>query len=422
MTNVVRRALSAGAGLVGAVVLGGLLAGCAAGGGGDVASSGDDARPREVVPKVSEAVISITPDDAAHDVLPEGQLRVGVEKGELTQVKVADAEGAPVAGTLAADHSGWLPTGKLALSTQYTVDAYAVDGQGRRAAKHAVFTTLVPKHKFIGFYTPEAGSTVGTGMIITVNFNRPVTDRAAVERAITVHAKPAVEVVPHWFGSRRLDLRPRKHWRAGTEVTMSLRLKDVEGADGMYGTQSKNVRFTIGRDQTSTVDADAHTMTVRREGQLFKTLPISAGSPEHPTYQGTMVIAEKFALTRMNGQTVGFGGEYDIPDVPHAMRLTRSGTFLHGNYWAAPGTFGITNTSHGCVGLADVKGGRSTTPAGWLFEHSLVGDTVEVINSHDRTVAADNGMGGWNLSWQEWRAGSAASLDSAASPESGSNP
>ncbi|MGW2992727.1 hypothetical protein ACWDA9_13555, partial [Streptomyces sp. NPDC001193] len=31
-------------------------------------------------------------------------------------------------------------------------------------------------------------------------------------------------------------------------------------------------------------------------------------------------------VTRMNGQTVGFGGEYDIPDVPHAMRLTTSGT------------------------------------------------------------------------------------------------
>ena len=40
----------------------------------------------------------------------------------------------------------------------------------------------------------------------------------------------------------------------------------------------------------------------------------------------------------MNGATVGFKeddgkGEYDIKDVPHAMRLTTSGTFIHGNYW-----------------------------------------------------------------------------------------
>ena len=46
-----------------------------------------------------------------------------------------------------------------------------------------------------------------------------------------------------------------------------------------------------------------------------------------------MVISEKLKVTRMNGDTVGFGGEYDIKDVPHAMRLTDSGTFIHGNYW-----------------------------------------------------------------------------------------
>jgi len=40
----------------------------------------------------------------------------------------------------------------------------------------------------------------------------------------------------------------------------------------------------------------------------------------------------------MNGRTVGFGGEYDIPDVPHAMRLTTSGTFVHGNYWSPSGS------------------------------------------------------------------------------------
>ena len=49
-----------------------------------------------------------------------------------------------------------------------------------------------------------------------------------------------------------------------------------------------------------------------------------------------MVISEKSEVTRMNGATVGFGGEYDIKDVPHAMRLADSGTFVHGNYWGDP--------------------------------------------------------------------------------------
>ena len=81
-------------------------------------------------------------------------------------------------------------------------------------------------------------------------------------------------------------------------------------------------------------------MTVTQDGKTIKTIPISAGSPDNPTYNGQMVISEKFKETRMNGATVGFTdddgkGEYDIKDVPHAMRLSTSGTFIHGNYWGA---------------------------------------------------------------------------------------
>ncbi|WP_141695646.1 L,D-transpeptidase, partial [Streptomyces mutomycini] len=101
--------------------------------------------------------------------------------------------------------------------------------------------------------------------------------------------------------------------------------------------------------------------------------------------------------------TVGFGGEYDIKDVPHAMRLSTSGTFIHGNYWGASGIFGTTNTSHGCVGLRDVRGAwDSKTPAAWLFDNSLIGDVVVVKNSKDKVIQPDNGLNGWNMDWSEW--------------------
>lgn len=32
----------------------------------------------------------------------------------------------------------------------------------------------------------------------------------------------------------------------------------------------------------------------------------------------------------------------------------------------------------------------------------MVGDVVEVVNSQDKTVAADNGLGGWNMPWTAW--------------------
>ncbi|MFJ5711131.1 MULTISPECIES: Ig-like domain-containing protein [unclassified Streptomyces] len=357
-------------------------------------------------------VIRVVPEDGSRAVPADGPLEVRVDSGRLERVsvtQVADGRRSAVPGTLSADGLRWRPAGstRLALAAKYSVDAVALDAHGHRSARHTTFTTVVPESRFIGYFTPENRSTVGAGMIVSFGFNRPIENRAEVERAIRVTADPPVEVVGHWFGKERLDFRPAAYWAPGTKVTVELGLRDVEGAPGVYGIQRKTVGFTVGRSQVSLVDAAAHTMEVRRDGRVLATLPITAGAPKTTTYNGKMVVTELYDVTRMNGATVGFGGEYDIKDVPHAMRLTESGTFLHGNYWADPATFGSANVSHGCVGLRDVKGGGSDTPAGWFFDRSLIGDVVEVVNSKDRKVAPDNGLGGWNLDWAAWKAGSA---------------
>ncbi|WP_149184095.1 Ig-like domain-containing protein [Streptomyces sp. TRM49041] len=365
----------------------------------------------------SDDTIQVTPRNGAENVAPDGRLEVRVPGGRLESVQVRrieDARPAEVPGSVSRDGLSWRPEPgtRLALAAKYSVDAVALDGRGRRSARHTTFTTLVPEHRFIGYVAPEHRSTVGTGMIVSFRFNRPVKNRAAVERAVRVTADPPVEVAGHWFGAKRLDLRPESYWAPGTEVTVDLRLRDVEAAPGVYGIQHRTVRFTIGRSQISRVDAEAHTMEVRRDGRLLAKLPVTAGAPKTTTYNGRMVVTELFEVTRMNGATVGFKdadgkGEYDIKDVPHAMRLTASGTFLHGNYWAEPSTFGSANVSHGCVGLRDVKGGGADTPAGWFFDRTLIGDVVEVVNSRDRKVAPDNGLGGWNMGWEQWKDGSA---------------
>ncbi len=398
--HVQTRARRAGAALAAVLTWAGLLAGCT--------SDGFDAVFGK--PLAPEDVIRVTPSDGSKLVPAERRLRVRVSSGRLqsvTVVKSQDAQDSPVSGRISADGSVWEPDdARLALAAKYTVDAVALDGDGRRSARHATFTTFVPDQRFIGYVTPENRSTVGIGMIVSLQFNRDIENRAAVERAIRVTAKPAVEIRPHWFGKDRVDFRPEEYWRPGTLVTVVLRLRDLEGAPGVYGLQYKTFSFTIGRSQVSLVDAAAHTMRVRREGELIATVPITAGAPRTTTYNGKMVVMEKLEVTRMNSRTVGFGGEYDIPDVPHAMRLSDSGTFVHGNYWA-PDAPGHVNVSHGCVGLRDVKGGGSDTPAGWFFDRSLVGDVIEVVHSNDRKVAPDNGLGGWNLGWNEWKAGGA---------------
>ncbi|MGC9440970.1 Ig-like domain-containing protein [Streptomyces sp. WG5] len=409
MRHVHGRARRAGAALAAVLTWAGLLAGAAgctsdggvAGGIGGVFGK----------PPAAEEVIRITPDDGSKAVRPQKKLSVRVPDGRLESVKVVksqDAQETPVPGRISRDGLRWEPhDDRLALAAKYTVDAVALDGHGRRSARHATFTTYVPEERFIGYVGPENRSVVGTGMIVSLEFSREITDRAAVERAVSVSAKPATEIRPHWFGKDRLDFRPKEYWKPGTEVTVDLRLRDVEGAPGVYGLQHKKLSFTVGRSQVSLVDAAARTMQVRRDGTLLATVPITAGAPTTPTYNGKMVITEMLDVTRMNSRTVGFGGEYDIPDVPHAIRLTSSGTFLHGNYWAPADTFGRANVSHGCVGLRDVKGGGSDTPAGWFFDRSLIGDVVEVVHSKDKKVAPDNGLGGWNMNWEKWKAGSA---------------
>ncbi|MFK4099036.1 Ig-like domain-containing protein [Streptomyces sp. NPDC019531] len=390
-----------------ALILGALLLAVTACGGGSSGDSDDKGKAgdsSQAGTKQSEAVVTIAPKDGSKSVDTSGVLKVAATKGKLTEVQVKDAKGTAVAGTIAADGASWTPSAHLASGTAYTVHAVAKDSDGRTAAEDSSFTTLTPKNTFLGTFTPEDGSTVGVGMPFSIRFTRGITSPEDVEKAITIKTSPAVDVEGHWFGNDRLDFRPEQYWKEGTKVTVDLNLDGVEGRSGVYGKQDKTVSFTIGRNQVSVVDAKKHTMKVTQDGKTVKTIAVTTGKPGYDTWNGQMVISEKLAVTRMNGETVGYGGEYDIKDVPHAARLTDSGTFIHGNYWGG-GAFGNYNASHGCVGLRDVKGGYdSGVPAAWFFNHSMLGDVVVVKNSDDATVAADNGLNGWNMSWEKWKA------------------
>ncbi|MFD8812304.1 Ig-like domain-containing protein [Streptomyces sp. NPDC059627] len=391
-----------------AVVAGVLLMAVTACGGGSSSDKGaDQGKAKDSTTQASKqsvATVSISPKSGATGVDTSGALKVTAAKGKLTDVEVKDAKGKEIAGAIAAGGASWTPSTHLASSTKYTVHAVAKDADGRESAEDSSFTTLTPKNTFVGYFTPEDGSTVGVGMPFSVHFTRGITDPAAVEKAITIKTEPAVDVEGHWFGNDRLDFRPENYWKSGTKVSVSLNLDGVEGRDGVYGKQAKTVKFTIGRNQVSIVDAKKHTMKIMQDGKVVKTLAVTTGKPGYDTWNGQMVISEKLRVTRMNGETVGYGGEYDIKDVPDAMRLTTSGTFIHGNYWGGD-AFGNYNASHGCVGLRDIRGGGDRAlPAAWFFDHSIIGDVVTVKHSNDRTVSPDNGLNGWNMSWKEWTA------------------
>ncbi|GGW71936.1 lipoprotein [Streptomyces lucensis JCM 4490] len=405
-------------------VLGGVLAVTALGGTSDAATGGsgaagqtpapadrpsaaqtaDAAKATQGAEDVSDAHVKITPGWGAHDVGTHDPVRVTVSNGKLTKVTMtAVATGAEIPGTRSADGTSWKPDSPLKRATRYQIAAEAHDAKGRAAHENATITTVSPANDFIGHVSPQDGSTVGVGMPVTVTFDKAITDKAAVQSQIQVSSSSGQRVVGHWLNDGRLDFRPETYWKPGSTVTVGLNAGGVQ----------KTVTFKVGRSQISTVDAKTKRMTVVRNGKTIKTIPISSGSPEHPTYNGRMVISEKFRHIRMSAASVNLTEKdgkpsYDIAAVPHAMRLSDSGTFIHGNYWGADRIFGKVNTSHGCVGLKDVRGGGDAKqPAAWFFDHSMIGDVVIVKNSDDKTtLAPDNGLSDWNMPWSEWVAGS----------------
>ncbi|MEZ0068990.1 hypothetical protein ABIA32_005031 [Streptacidiphilus sp. MAP12-20] len=398
------------AGMVGTPVL--LVAACSGSDskGGSSGATGGANGGASSPAKATKATVTVTPKDGATGADMTVPVTVTVAQGTLDSVTLTGPGGKQIPGQLSADRTSWTSTGTLASSAGYKLSAVAKDTEGTTGTTASAFSTGKPAKAFIGVFNPDHGATVGVGMPVTINFDNAITDKAAVQKNITVTADPPVEIVGHWFGDNRLDFRPQTYWKPGTKVTLTLALKDVEGAKGRYGTQAKTVSFTIGRSQTSVADLATKQLTVTRDGKVAQTFPISGGSPQHTTWAGKMVISEKLLQTRMDSRTVNLGGEYDIADVPHAQRLTTSGTFIHGNYWAS-GIFGNANTSHGCVGLQDAKGASDpSTAAAKFYNSSMVGDVVEVINTGDRTVDPSNGLNGlngWNLDWNAWKAGSA---------------
>lgn len=366
---------------------------------GTPGSLSPDASPATPAP-----VLTVDPAGGAQPIAPDRPVTVTATGGRIDNVTVSAGSGRPLRGDLAADGARWTASDPLDFGKTYTVRATAVGSDGQRVDTKAEFTTLTPHNTFAGTYTPDHATTVGVGMPVSVTFNRAIKDKAAVEKRLTVTSEPQVEGSWSWLkdrdGKDRVDWRPREHWPAGAKVRFQMQLLGVDAGDGVYGTQNRDVSFTIGRSLVATVDVVAKTMAIAVDGKPLRTLPVSAGKAEFETWNGTMVVLSKVPSIDMNSETVGiFGVEgYDIKDVKWDVQLTPSGTYVHAAPWNE-GKFGKVNGSHGCIGM-------STDDAKFYYDQTVPGDLVTVVNSKD-TVATNNGFGCWNVPWPDWAAGSA---------------
>ncbi|RZU30675.1 peptidoglycan transpeptidase precursor (ErfK-YbiS-YhnG family) [Blastococcus saxobsidens] len=381
-----------------------LVAGC----------SGDDATPsREAAPDAGPATIELAVADGTADVSPVVPLEIAVDGGELTGVTVTDGAGAPVPGALAAaageEAEGaeetarvWSPETPLAYATSYTltVTVTATNADDEVTTQESTFTTVDPETLSTPGIGPLDGQTVGVGMPIRVYFEQPVVDKATVESNLQVTSTTPTDGVWNWFSDTEVHFRPSDYWPENIEVTLDADLYGVDLGNGVWGEKDRSISFSIGERHVSIADASTYTMEVYDGDQLVKTFPISAGSPDNPSYNGPHVVTEMNRDRIMDSST--YGVPVDSPDgyrtpVEYAVRLSDSGEFVHAAPWSVAQQ-GNTNVSHGCINM-------STENARWFFEFSIPGDVVEIQGSSAGTLRSD--IYDWTIPWDEWKAGSA---------------
>lgn len=349
------------------------------------------------------ATVTVSPVVNGGKVIADEPLVVTAGDGRLASVTVTGPGGKDLGGEVSADGRTWSSSHDTAYGTAYTLKAQLTTSDGEKVSRSSSFKTVRKDEIFVGTYNVSPNSTVGVALPVSVVFNKPIQDKAAVERKLKVTSSPAVEGAWSWMkdrdGKDRVDFRPKEYWKPGTQVKFTMDLVGVENGD-LVGTQQREIDFTIGKAVVSTVDVVKKTMTVSENGKVLRTLRISAGKETFETWNGTMVVLSKVPTIRMNSATVGiFGPEaYDLGSVKWDVQLTPSGTYAHAAPWNE-GLFGVVNSSHGCIGM-------STADAKWFYDLVDYGDPVTVVKSTD-PVAVNNGYGAWNVGWDAWQKGSA---------------
>ena len=294
----------------------------------------------------------------------------------------------------------WTPQAPLAYGTTYTLTATATNTADEESETTSTFTTVKPASVSTPGIGPLSGTTVGVGMPIRVYFDDPVADKAAVESHLKVTSSTPTDGTWNWFSDTEVHFRPSKYWPANTDVTLDAELYGVNFGDGIWGEKNRSVSFSIGARHVSVADAATHQMQVYDGDKVVQTFPISAGSPDNPSYNGAHVVTE------LNRNRVMDSSTYGVPvDSPHgyrtpveyAVRISNSGEFVHAAPWSVAQQ-GHSNVSHGCINM-------STDRAAWFFNFSKPGDIVEIKNSVGGPLRSD--VYDWNIPWAEWQAGSA---------------
>ncbi len=349
-----------------------------------------------LVPKLTASVT-----DGAVGVPVDAPVTVAAEDGVLGAVTMTNEEGSVVAGQLSKDGLHWATTEPLGYNKEYTLNAQSL-GLGGMTSRSMTFQTHSPESLTMPYLLPGDGEVVGVGQPVAIRFDENIPNRLAAEKSITVTTNPPVEGAFYWLNNREVRWRPQAYWKPGTAVDVAVNAYGVDLGDGLFGQDNVTTHFTIGDEVVAVADDNTKTLTVRRNGEVIKTMPISMGKNSSPTNNGTFIIGDRFSHLVMDSSTYGVPSNSPNgyrTEVDWATQMSYSGIYVHGAPWSV-GSQGYSNVSHGCLNV-------STTNAKWFFSNTKRGDIVEVVNTVGSVLPGTEGLGDWNIPWDQWKAGNA---------------
>jgi lipoprotein-anchoring transpeptidase ErfK/SrfK len=197
--------------------------------------------------------------------------------------------------------------------------------------------------------------------------------------------------------------RAQSYWLPGTTIQLTANLFGVDLGNGAFGEANRTTTLRIHDSWVAKADGASETMQIFHNGAPVKTMPISLGSPNHPSHSGPHVISDKEPSVIMDSCTYGVcQGQpgYYREKVDLDLRISNDGEFVHSAPWSV-GQQGSTNVSHGCVNLSPAN-------AQWFYDHFNIGDVVEITNSAGPVLPVWDTYGDWTLPWLKWRSGSAS--------------
>lgn len=248
---------------------------------------------------VDQPRITVSPADGVAGVSPTERVTASVMDGQLTQVVLTNAQGVPLAGALSPDGERWSSNQPLKANTSYMLKAAsrAVSGQENHTTTR--FSTLAPGQQVSGKITPDASAPVAPDSVVSIVFDKPITDRSVVERSLRVSANPTTTGTTAWRSDREVLWRPAGKWAPGSLVTVSVDMFGKELGGGLVGASDLRSTFAVAgngpglalRAQTTTVTPShapappVRTVSTPRAGALQRSA--AAARPSTPVRPST---------------------------------------------------------------------------------------------------------------------------------------